>query len=37
MARQRNGEGAALSVSLFDAMADWMAVPLMQQEAGKQQ
>ena len=35
LARQRNGEGAALSVSLFDAMADWMAVPLMQQEAGK--
>jgi formyl-CoA transferase len=35
LARQRSGEGAALSVSLFDAMADWMAVPLMQQEAGK--
>jgi formyl-CoA transferase len=35
LARQRNGEGATLSVSLFDAMADWMAVPLMQQEAGK--
>jgi formyl-CoA transferase len=35
LARQRSGEGAELSVSLFDAMADWMAVPLMQQEAGK--
>src|SRR4029077_11691425 len=27
--------GAELSLSMFDAMADWMAVPLMQQEAGK--
>jgi formyl-CoA transferase len=35
LARQRTGEGADLSVSMFDAMADWMAVPLMQQEAGK--
>jgi formyl-CoA transferase len=35
IARGRTGEGAELSVSLFDAMADWMAVPLMQQEAGK--
>jgi formyl-CoA transferase len=35
IARGRSGEGAELSVSLFDAMADWMAVPLMQQEAGK--
>jgi itaconate CoA-transferase len=35
LARQRTGEGAELSVSLFDAMADWMTVPLMQQEAGK--
>jgi itaconate CoA-transferase len=34
LARQRSGEGAALSVSLFDAMADWMAVPLMHTEAG---
>jgi itaconate CoA-transferase len=33
--RQRSGEGAALSVSMFDAMADWMTVPLLQQEAGK--
>jgi formyl-CoA transferase len=31
----RTGEGAELSLSMFDAMADWMAVPLMQQEAGK--
>jgi itaconate CoA-transferase len=35
IARGRTGEGAALSLSMFDAMADWMAVPLMQQEAGK--
>jgi itaconate CoA-transferase len=32
--RERSGEGAELSISMFDAMADWMAVPLMQQEAG---
>ncbi len=35
LARQRTGEGADLSVSMFDSMADWMAVPLMQEEAGK--
>jgi formyl-CoA transferase len=34
IARQRTGEGCELSISMFDAMADWMAVPLMQQEAG---
>jgi formyl-CoA transferase len=33
--RQRSGEGAELSLSMFDSIADWMAVPLMQQEAGK--
>jgi itaconate CoA-transferase len=32
--RQRTGKGAELSISMFDAMADWMAVPLLQQEAG---
>ena len=32
--RGRSGEGAAISVSMFDAMADWMAVPLMQYEGG---
>jgi formyl-CoA transferase len=35
IARGRTGEGAALSVSLFDAMADWMTVPLLQHEGGK--
>jgi itaconate CoA-transferase len=34
IARQRSGEGAELSISMFDAVADWMAVPLMQHEAG---
>jgi itaconate CoA-transferase len=33
--RERSGEGAELSVSMFDAMADWMAVPLLQYEGGK--
>jgi itaconate CoA-transferase len=35
LARQRTGQGTELSLSLFDSIADWMAVPLMQQEAGK--
>lgn len=35
IARSRTGEGATLSVSLFDAMADWMTVPLLQHEGGK--
>ena len=35
IARGRTGGGAALSVSLFDAMADWMTVPLLQHEGGK--
>jgi formyl-CoA transferase len=34
IARQGTGEGAALSISMFDAMADWMTVPLLQEEAG---
>jgi itaconate CoA-transferase len=32
--RERTGEGAELSISMFDAMADWMTVPLLQEEAG---
>jgi formyl-CoA transferase len=32
--RERSGEGCELSISMFDAIADWMAVPLMQQEGG---
>ena len=34
IARGRSGVGAELSISMFDAMADWMTVPLLQQEAG---
>jgi formyl-CoA transferase len=34
IARERTGKGATLSISMFDAMADWMTVPLLQQEAG---
>jgi formyl-CoA transferase len=33
--RGRTGQGAAISVSLFDAMADWMTVPLLHHEGGK--
>ncbi|RDV03858.1 CaiB/BaiF CoA transferase family protein [Undibacter mobilis] len=33
--RGRTGEGAAISVSLFDSMAEWMTVPLLQHEGGK--
>jgi itaconate CoA-transferase len=32
--RGRTGEGATLSISMFDAMAYWMAVPLIQYEGG---
>jgi len=35
IARGRTGEGAAVSVSLFDAMAEWMTVPLLQHEGGQ--
>ena len=35
IARGRTGQGAEISVSMFDAMADWMTVPLLQHEGGK--
>jgi formyl-CoA transferase len=35
IARGRTGEGTALSISMFDAMADWMAAPLLQHEGGQ--
>jgi formyl-CoA transferase len=35
IARGRTGEGATVSVSLFDAMADWMTVPMLQHEGGQ--
>jgi itaconate CoA-transferase len=34
IARGRTGEGASIAISMFDAMADWMAVPLLQHEGG---
>ena len=33
--RTRNGQGAAISVSMFDAMAEWMTVPLLHAEGGQ--
>ena len=35
IARGHTGEGAEISVSMFDAMADWMTVPLLQHEGGR--
>jgi itaconate CoA-transferase len=32
--RAQTGDGAAISISMFDAMAEWMAVPLIQYEGG---
>ena len=32
--RGRTGQGASIAVSLFDAMADWMTVPLLHHEGG---
>ena len=34
IARGRTGEGTAIQVSLFDAMAEWMTVPLLSYEGG---
>jgi itaconate CoA-transferase len=33
--RRRTGQGAAISISMFDSMADWMAIALMLQEGGQ--
>jgi itaconate CoA-transferase len=35
IARARSGGGAEISISMFDAMADWMTVPLLQHEGGR--
>ncbi len=35
LARSRSGEGTAISISMFDALTDWMTVPLLQHEGGK--
>ncbi len=34
VARERTGHGTAITVSMFDAMAEWMTVPLLQHEGG---
>jgi formyl-CoA transferase len=34
LARGRTGQGTAIAVSMFDAMAEWMTVPLLQHEGG---
>jgi itaconate CoA-transferase len=34
IARSRSGEGADIRMSMFDAMADWLTVPLLNTEAG---
>jgi itaconate CoA-transferase len=34
IARGRSGKGADIRISMFDVMADWMAVPLLNSEAG---
>src|ERR1700729_681163 len=33
-ARTRNGQGADIRISMFDVMADWLTVPLLNAEAG---
>jgi formyl-CoA transferase len=35
LARARSGQGADISVSMFDAMAEWMTVPLLHAEGGQ--
>jgi itaconate CoA-transferase len=34
IARARSGNGADIRISMFDVMADWLAVPLLNSEAG---
>ncbi len=34
IARGRTGDGAAISISMFDAMAEWMTIPLLNEEYG---
>ena len=35
IARARSGQGADIRISMFDVMADWMTVPLINAEAGQ--
>jgi formyl-CoA transferase len=34
IARGRTGKGAVISISMFDAMAEWMTIPLLNEEYG---
>jgi itaconate CoA-transferase len=34
--RQKTGRGQAIEISMFDGMADWMAVPLLHHEHGRE-
>ncbi len=34
LARTRSGQGAEISISMFDAMAEWMTIPLLNEEHG---
>src|SRR6185503_18185629 len=34
LARAKTGQGAEISISMFDAMAEWMTVPLLWEEGG---
>jgi formyl-CoA transferase len=34
IARGRTGDGATISISMFDAMAEWMTIPLLNEEYG---
>jgi len=35
IARSKSGEGADIRISMFDVMADWLTVPLLNSEAGQ--
>jgi formyl-CoA transferase len=35
IARDRTGDGADIAISMFDSIADWLTVPLLQHEGGK--
>jgi crotonobetainyl-CoA:carnitine CoA-transferase CaiB-like acyl-CoA transferase len=36
LARQKTGRGAVIEIAMFDAVADWMAVPLLHYQYGEQ-
>lgn len=36
IARGTTGQGAVIRISMFDVISDWLAVPLLQQEGGRQ-